>query len=157
MNKNQKINLLFYILLGCYFLVIAFNLFFNFISFDKLFCIICLSFSIYLFFKFSAYNSDSSLFLGTFLIFTGIFYYISIISNFNLFQTLTLIFLAFILSIFILFVQYKSLKCLYVFLCGLLLFFPIIFFSFNVISLNFFFIFLFSCVIMDVTLYFLFI
>lgn len=157
MNKNQKLNLLFYILLGCYFLVIAFNLFFNFIGFDKLFCIICLTFSIYLFCKFGAYNSDSSLFLGTFLIFVAVFYYIAIISNFNLFQILTLIFLSFVLSIFVLFIQYKSTKCLFVFLCGLLLFFPIIFFSFNIINLNFFFIFLFSCVIIDVTLYFLFI
>lgn len=157
MNKNQKLNLLFYIFLGCYFLVIAFNLFFNFISFDKLFCIICLTLPIYLFAKFSAYNSDSSLFLGTNLVFVGVFYYISIISNFNLIQTLSFIFLSFILSIFVLFVQYKSIKCLYVFLCGLLLFFPIIFFSFNVINLIFFFIFLFSCVIINIVLYFLFI
>jgi len=139
MNKNQKLNLFLYILLGCYFLIITFNLFFNFISYDKLFCVICLTLAIYLFCKFEAYNSDSSLFLGTFLIFAGTFYYISIISEFSAFQTLCLIFLAFVLSVFILFLQYKSVKCLFLFLCGLLLFFPIIFFSFNIINLNLFF------------------
>ena len=157
MNKNQKLNLFLYILLGCYFLVIAFNIFFNFISYDKLFCIICLTLAIYLFCKFQAYNSDSSLFLGTFLIFAGVFYYIAIISEFSLFQTFCFIFLAFVLSVFILFLQYKSIKSLYLFLCGLLLFFPIIFFCFNIININLFFIFFICCVIMSIVLYFIFV
>lgn len=155
MNKNKKLNLLFYILTILYVILIVVNLIFNLISTNILFCIGCAIFSIYLFCKFLAYLSDSSLFLSTLLFFIGFFYYFSFTNNFNTFQTLSFIYLAFVLGFLSLFVYFKSSTFLFIFINCFLPFFPIILFSFNLINWLYFFIFLISCVIINMFLYFL--
>lgn len=157
MNKNQKLNLVLYILLGCYSVLVTTNIFLKFISVSLMFSVGCFVLGLYLFLKFIAYNSDSSLYLSSSLFFIGFVIYFSAISDFNIFQTLTLIYLCFVLGLFVLFIQYKSSNCLLLFISGLLLFFPIIFFAFNIINLLYFFIFLICCAIINSVVFFLFI
>ncbi len=155
MNKNRFLNILFFSLNGAFAIFLVLNFIFNFLKLEYLLALFFILNSIYLFFKFILYYSDSGLFFGSFNFLNGIFVIITTHFNLGLLKLFSFIFLSFVCSCFFIFCFFKSSYFFYAFFSGFLIFFPIIFYSFNVIDLKNFFIFISSCVIINLFLYFI--
>lgn len=147
MNKNKVINILFISITVIFNIILILNNFLKFTSLENILAIFLFLISIYLLAKFIAYYSDSSLFLGIFFLFSSFFIFISNIYNLNIYSTLSFIYLSFLFAFLFLYIYFKSLSCFKIFISGLLIFFPILFYIFNIISLINFFIFIIACVI----------
>ena len=153
MNKNQFLNLIFYCFNISYIIFLIFNFIFNLLDLYIALSIFLFINAVYLFFKFIAYNSDSSLFLASFLLFNSLFLLIGFYYNLSFIKLSNFIFLSAIFSFLFLAIRFKSLLWLFNFFSNFLIFFPITFLSFGLIDLKMFFIFLLSCVIIILTLY----
>lgn len=147
MNKNKLVNLIFIIVTILFNIIFLLNNFLKFTSLDYIMAIFLFLISLYLFAKFIAYYSDSSIFLGTTFLFSSFFIFLSRFYNLNILATLNFIYLSILIGFLMLFIYFKSSQCLSIFINGLLLFFPILFYIFNIITLNNFFIFILICVI----------
>lgn len=154
MNKNKFLNILFFSLNSAFAIFMVFNFVFDFIDLYVLLALFLFLNSVYLLAKFVAYRSDSGLFFGIMSLFSAIFLVISSHFALNFLKLSNLLFLAFIISCLFIFIFFNSVYFLYVFLSNFLIFFPIIFYSFNIIDLKLLFIFVGICVIINVFLYF---
>lgn len=155
MNKNKFLNILFFSLNGANLIFIGLNLIFNFLNLYYVLALFLFLNSIYLLGKFIAYYSDSSLFFAAMFLFSGFFLIIAEKFSLNFIELSNLIFLAFIIACLFIFIFYNSIYFLYTFLSNFLIFFPIVFYTFRLIDLKLFFIFVSCCVIINVILYLL--
>jgi len=127
MNKNKLVNLLFIIITTIINVVLILNNFIHFTSLDYILAIFLFLIAVYLLIKFIVYYSDSSLFLGTFCLFVSFSVFLYSFFNFSILLLINLIFFDILISFLMLFFYFNSKVSLKIFLCGLLIFFPILF------------------------------
>lgn len=156
MNKNKTYELIFFISNAILLISIVINLIVKFLDFTTLLAVFFFVNGLVLFIKFIFYSSDSSLYLSIFFLFSGIFLLLYSVYELSNIKLLTLLYLSNIIASFFVYINFKSKIFLYLFLSGFLLFFPIFFYTFNIIVLNIFFIFLVLCVIINLIMYFIF-
>lgn len=155
MNKNRFLNLLFFILNGANLIFIVLNFIYGFLNLYYVLALFLFLNSIYLFLKFVAYYSDSSLFFGVMFFFCGVLLLLTPKFDLSFMQLSSLILLSFTLACLFIAIFFNSIYFLYTFISNFLIFFPINFYSFHLIDLNLLFIFVSSCVIINVILYLL--
>lgn len=153
MNKNKFLNILFFSLNSAIIIFAGLNFYFKVLDLQTVMALFLFLNSICFIFKFVAYSSDSSLFFGILFLLNSICLFIKVFYNLNFFEFGALCVLSFSIACLFIFIFFKSIYFCYLFLSNFLIFFPIFFYSFNIIHLKLFFIFITVCVIINVILY----
>mgnify|MGYP004677353385 CR=1 FL=1 len=153
MNKNKFLNILFFSLNGANIIFVGLNFIYKFLDLYYVLALFLFLNSIYLLAKYIAYASDSSLFFGIMFLFGGFFLFLKTFLGLSFLELGALLLLDFSVACLFIFIFFKSIYFCYLFLSNFLIFFPIFFYSFNIIELKLFFIFVSVCVIINVILY----